>query len=427
MTGRFRYAGNGEVDGVLLEPKRPDSRTSLAPRLAQSVVVAVVTGYGIISILNVERELRGHTYLILICSAVVIALFTVQLTLTTPSARRWSPGRRALALGIQAVLTCIPMAWVDMGWGSMAAPLGGTILLLLPGRFAWPAFSLLPLGMLVWSITRGLELLDVAYFTIATALTGLVIYGLTWLQDLVREVHEARAEMARMAVTQERLRFARDLHDLLGYSLSAISLKCELIQRLVVANPERATAEVISVLGVSRQALADVRLVASGYRSMSLATEAESVAEVMAAADVDAVVDIDCGRLHPLVDTVLATALREGVTNILRHSKAQSCTIRAEIVEETVRLVLDNDGVSESGPSDPADRGSGLGNLDTRLTAIGGRLVAGPAPGGRFRLTAEAPLRPVSPVDQAEAPVPQTKRVAGITPAEAEAAGRPAA
>lgn len=426
MTGRFRYARKDGVDGVLPEPRHPDSRGSLAPGLAQSVVVAVLTGYGIISVLNVEHELRGRPHLFIPGMAVVIALFAVQLTLTTANARRWSPARRALALGVQLVLTCIPLAWMDIGWGSMAAPLGGTILLLLPGRYAWPAFSLLPLGMLVWTIAKGQEPLDVAYFVIATALTGLVIYGLTRLQDLVRDVHEARAEMARMAVTQERLRFARDLHDLLGYSLSAISLKCELIQRLVVANPERATAEVISVLGVSRQALADVRLVASGYRSMSLATEAESVAEVMAAADVDAVVDVDCGRLHPLVDTVLATALREGVTNILRHSKAQSCTIRAVIVEETVRLVLDNDGVSESRPSDSAHRGSGLGNLDIRLTAIGGRLTAGPAPGGRFRLTAEAPLRPVT-ADQAEVPEPQRNGVAGITPAAARDAGRSAA
>ncbi|AWZ04435.1 MULTISPECIES: histidine kinase [unclassified Streptomyces] len=432
MTGRFRTADNDLTQGAgQAESLSPDKRGRLsdilAPRLAQGIVITVLTGYGIMTLLNVEFALRGQTRDLLICVAGVLVLYGVQIVLTLPRARRWSTGRKCGALAVQTVLTFFPLVVLNTAWGSVAGPLSASILLLLPPRVAWPGFALITALVLGWGVNKGGgTVMDFAYLGISTALTGLVVYGLTRLTDLVREVHETRAEMARMAVTQERLRFARDLHDLLGYSLSAISLKCELVQRLVPANPERATTEIISVLQVSRQALADVRLVARGYRSMSLATEADSVADVMAAADVDAVVDVDCGRLHPLVDTVLATALREGVTNILRHSKAQSCTIRAEIVEETVRLVLDNDGVSESRPSDSVDRGSGLGNLDIRLTAIGGRLTAGPAPGGRFRLTAEAPLRPVT-VDQTEAPEPRRNGVAGITPAAVQDAGRPAA
>ena len=205
----------------------------------------------------------------------------------------------------------------------------------------------------------------------------------------------ARRDRELLAVLEDRDRIARDLHDLLGYSLSTITLKSELIHRLIPANPDRAREEVAGVLGVSRQALADVRLVASGYREMSLETEAEAVTEVMTAADVRVETDIDCGRLHPLVDTVLATALREGITNILRHSKVQSCEITAAVEGERVRLTLVNDGVTRQDRPRVADgcSGSGLGNLRTRLAEIGGTLTT-VTKDGRFRLVAEAPVRP---------------------------------
>jgi two-component system sensor histidine kinase DesK len=150
--------------------------------------------------------------------------------------------------------------------------------------------------------------------------------------------------------------------------------------------------------------------VASGYREMSLETEAAAVAEVMAAADVQVEADITCGRLHPLVDTVLATALREGVTNILRHSKVQSCAITAAVKGETVRLTLVNDGVvSQEAPrTGGGGSGSGLGNLRTRLTEIGGRLTTETTRDGRFRLVAEAPVKPVTvdAPDTGEPPCP---------------------
>ena len=381
MAGRFRASDNDLI------------RDLLAPRFAQGISTVVFAGYGVVTLLNVQNAVSSTLGLVL-CTVAVAALYTLQILLTSPRARRWSGRRRAAILVTQVALTFGPMVWLGIAWGSMAGPLAGSILLMLPGRIAWPCYGAVPLAILGWSASGGISALETGYYAVSTALTGLVIYGLTRLTDLVREVHETRAEMARMAVTQERLRFARDLHDLLGYSLSAITLKCELIHRLTPVNPERAREEVESVLGVARQALADVRLVASGYRDMSLAAEAESVAEVMAAADVETKVDVDCGRLHPLVDTVLATALREGVTNMLRHSKVQSCAITVRIEGEAVRLDLVNDGVVAQDRPDAPDRGSGLGNLRTRLAAIGGEMRTGVLTGNRFRLTAIAPLRP---------------------------------
>lgn len=128
---------------------------------------------------------------------------------------------------------------------------------------------------------------------------------------------------------------------------------------------------------------------------MSLCDEADSAAKVLVSAEVRVEVDMRVERLHPVVDTVLATALREGVTNILRHSKAEVCTIRATSGTETVLLTLVNDGVTDGGKPDARScGGSGLGNLRTRLTEIGGELTAGVDEDGLFRLDARAPLQP---------------------------------
>jgi two-component system sensor histidine kinase DesK len=294
---------------------------------------------------------------------------------------------------VQAILTYLPFLLFGLNWGSIAGPLSGSILLLLPGRVAWPLFGGVGASILVMALASGEGGVIVTYFVVSTMLGGLIIYGMARLSDLVAEVHASREEKARMAVAQERLRFARDLHDLLGYSLSAITLKSELIYRLVPTRPDRAREEISAVLHVSRQALADVRLVASGYRDMSLRVEAESAASILAAADIRAEVDICCAHLHPVVETTLATALREGITNILRHSKVQTCAITAVAEGETVRLTLVNDGVVEHRPASPHS-GSGLGNLRSRLTAIGGRVESGIRDDGRFQLLAEAPLRP---------------------------------
>ncbi|MEU3557694.1 sensor histidine kinase [Streptomyces fragilis] len=367
-----------------------------APRLAQAIIVVALVLYGTITVLNVVRTSPPAGELT-VCVGLVLALFGVQLAVSSPGARQWPPGRKALMLGLQALLTFAPLAWFGVSWGSMEGPLAASLLLTLPARYAWPSYGALIAFIPVYNLLAGAPIDLVVYYTLAGTLTGLVIYGLTRLTDLVREVHDTREELARMAVAQERLRFARDLHDLLGYSLSAITLKGELIQRLITTRPETARKEIASVLEVARQALADVRLVSSGYRDMSLTEEAESAGTVLAAADVRARVDVQCGRLHPVVDTVLATALREGVTNILRHSRVRVCAIEAAMDGETVRLRLTNDRPHEHGRifSDHSG-GSGLDNLRCRLAAIGGGLSAGLQDDGGFLLEVWAPLRPQS-------------------------------
>ncbi|MDX3380076.1 histidine kinase [Streptomyces niveiscabiei] len=360
------------------------------------IAVAVMCGYSAVLVLNVLWDDPGPARLVL-CVACVTALFCVQLLLLSPRARHRPLHHRVLTLAVQAALAFVPFLWFGVSWAPAAGVLGASLLLLLPRPLAWALFALVAAGTGGYAALLGLPLGAQVYAPLTTVLTGLVLHGLTLLTDLVREVHTARAELARTAVAQERRRISRDVHDLLGYSLSAITLKCELIHRLVPAQPGRALDEVESVLAVSRQAVADARLVASGYREMSLAAEAESAAEVLAAADIRTTVDIACGRLHPAVDTVLATTLREGVTNILRHSTARTCDIRAVRDGETVRLVLVNDGVLAKGRSG-GPRGCGLDNLRTRVDEVGGRLTAMVRDDGRFRLVAKVPVRPVTPM-----------------------------
>ncbi|MCX5141941.1 MULTISPECIES: sensor histidine kinase [unclassified Streptomyces] len=323
--------------------------------------------------------------------AVLAAVFVIQLVHSAPDANRAPAARKCLTLGTQALLTYLPVLFFGAQWGSMAGFLAGSLLLMLPTRAGWTLYGLVGVSMFLAPFLKGYPLVDTFYSGQSTLLTGLVVYGLSRLAELIQELHSARDEVARMAVTQERLRFARDLHDLLGYSLSAITLKSELIHRLIPKQPDRAMAEVEDVLSISRQSLADVRRVASGFRDMSLTQEIEIAESVLIAARVDVEVRVAISDISQRIENVLAAVLREAVTNVLRHSEAQRCVIEASQGADRVRLSVLNDG-TDPGHRDPSPHsGSGLGNLQLRLSEVGGSLVSGQKNNGGFQVRAEAP------------------------------------
>ncbi|GAA3234025.1 hypothetical protein GCM10020256_50590 [Streptomyces thermocoprophilus] len=262
---------------------------------------------------------------------------------------------------------------------------------MLPARLAWTLYGLIGLSMVVPPVVDHRPVIDAVYLPQSTLLTGLVIYGLSRLSALIREVVAARGELARMAVTEERLRFARDLHDLLGFSLSAITLKSELIVRLIPTHPARAVEEVEDVLSISRQSLSDVRRVASGMREMSLEQEVTSAESVLRAADIEVSKKVTPVRAGRQADTVLATVLREAVTNLLRHSRAGRCTIEVAEQGGRVRLSVCNDGVDPAYHDPSPHSGSGLGNLRTRIETVGGTLHSEVTGAGTFLLVAEVP------------------------------------
>ena len=363
--------------------------TNLAPTLARGIVVVVFGGFFLIAFLHVLYQNMGTGKLVLSVVYTIPLLWLQVFVFGRPQARL----RRSVAyaaLVAQAALVYLPLLQFQSAWLSLPGFLAGSVLLVLPPRLAWGTFALIVASMgLTQSQLTG-QPIDIAYTAVSTTITGLVVYGLTRLSSLITELHEARTELAHMAVAQERLRFARDLHDLLGYSLSAITLKSELTHRLVTKNPTKAQNELAEILDIARKALSDVRSVASGYRELSLDSESESARSVLLAADVDVTMEMDYGDLPTPIKTVLATVLREGITNVLRHSKAERCDISVRQAGGRVWLDIVNDGVHSSPP--PSDGGSGIRNLSARVAALDGHLVAGIEPDGRYGLHASAPL-----------------------------------
>jgi two-component system, NarL family, sensor histidine kinase DesK len=359
------------------------------PKLARAIVLAVLCSYVAVQVidqLTAPFHSRSEALAVGLPSLAVLFLLTV--SSTSAEAERWPRWRRIVMLLAVLLTTYLPMIVLGNVWGGMAGFAAGCSLLLLSGWVAWLGFGAVIGSMLVIPLLTHVGPYYTAYFTLATLVLGLVVFGMARLSLLIRYVHATRSELAQLAVMNERTRFARDLHDLLGFSLSAITLKAELIRRLVGSNPARARDELAEVLDIARQALADTRLVASGYRNISLSKEASSVTALLAAAGIDARVEINCGALDETVDTVLATVLREAVTNMLRHSAAQNCSIEAGQVGESIRLRVVNDGVLRSPASD--GHHGGLQNLSTRLEAVGGQITVKVCD-GQFDLLAEAP------------------------------------
>ncbi len=204
-----------------------------------------------------------------------------------------------------------------------------------------------------------------------------------------RELSEAREELARLAVSEERLRIARDLHDLLGHTLSLIALKSELAAKLLPGDPARAREEMSEVQQVTRQALTEVREAVQGYRRLAFADALEGARAALSAAGIDCRVETSAGELPEDVESVLAWAVREATTNVVRHSGACECAITLSGDREAVELRVDDDG---AGAANGAGDGSGLAGLAERALPLRGTLEAGARPGGGFRLRLTLPL-----------------------------------
>jgi two-component system sensor histidine kinase DesK len=203
------------------------------------------------------------------------------------------------------------------------------------------------------------------------------------------ELQASRRERARLAVADERDRIARDLHDLVGHSLSVIAVKTELARRLVTADPERADAELADIDTVVRRALSEVRQAVTNYRQPTLAGELASAQRAAASAGIDCRVDSPESWSLPVpVDGALAWTVREGVTNVLRHSHAATCRIYLSIVDKSAELKIVDDG---AGPTEPDRRGNGLAGLTERVQALGGSLSSGAGPTGGFMVHVQVP------------------------------------
>ncbi|MEU5221893.1 histidine kinase [Streptomyces toyocaensis] len=192
-------------------------------------------------------------------------------------------------------------------------------------------------------------------------------------------------------VVRERMRFARDLHDLLGPRLSAITLQCELAHRHLDRRPDTARDQLAQALAGLRDIVEEARRVAHGYHCLSLETELASNRELLESAGVETEVTLPGAVLPAPLQAVLATTVREAVANVLKHSRARRCRLAVETGNGAVRLSVTNDGVPR--PAPPAAPGLGLRSLAERVTAVGGTLAHTRVPPAHYLLQARFPLR----------------------------------
>jgi two-component system, NarL family, sensor histidine kinase DesK len=239
---------------------------------------------------------------------------------------------------------------------------------------------------------------DFLWTLLPVVIVGLATSGLRNRTMLLRELAIAREEVERLAANEERLRMARDMHDLTGQSLSMITLKSELAAKLVDRDPDRARDQMEEIAAVSRQTLHDIREAVSGYRRPTLAIETITARTTLTAAGIETRDDPRLitlsGTVDPDAEAALAWCLREAVTNVVRHSSARHCDITLSPNDGELVLTVTDDGrgMNQDGPG-----GSGLRGISERLAAVGGSLTITGAPG--FTLSAAVPARTLTPAN----------------------------
>lgn len=260
---------------------------------------------------------------------------------------------------------------------TIAAAFGlGALAVSNPIRKLVPGFA--AAVMLVAAVMITTEIFTVGLFLLLAAqVVGmpLVFRSEGYFVRLVRDRDRARANEARLAVAEERLRFSRDLHDALGQALSAMAVKSEVAAALAQAGDPRAVDEMMAVRSLAHEAHREVRKVVAGHRDADLATELEGAQSLLRSAGIRARVSGDPDAVPPLLASVFAWVVREAVTNVVRHSRARTCTITVTTSDAGVGLTIVNDGAtaSPSGINQPS--GTGLTGLRERLAAVGGTLA----------------------------------------------------
>jgi two-component system sensor histidine kinase DesK len=317
------------------------------------------------------------------------------------AARARPRARSALLLwGLLTALVCGFSLGYGPTWLWLFIGLSASAGMLLPMRPAFAVVVLLTLAPLALTVGTTGDLAGVDWpWLIALVLLvrglGVDMIGVARLGRAIGELHTARRELARLRVEEERLRLARDLHDLLGHTLAMITLKSELARQLITEDPARCAQELTEIEQVARQTLREVREAVAGYRQPRLESELDAARQLLAAAGITYEIAPPPGALPPEIAAVLAWTVREGVTNVIRHSRAHVCRIRLTQPPGAVGVEVINDGGPRPDPPSAERRGLGLAGLQERVTALGGQMEVGPlhqGGGDEFRLWVELPL-----------------------------------
>lgn len=231
---------------------------------------------------------------------------------------------------------------------------------------------------------------DAVVIVIVIAAVAIAMATYRRFLELVAELRRTRLQLARAAVAEERLRFSRDIHDLLGHSLLQIVLKAQVTRRLYPAGRTDVDADLHSIEQMARVALDEVRHAVTGYRQRALSEAIDAARSALADANVDVVVQASATALPPRAEEVLSWVVREAVTNVVRHAEARHCEITVQVGSGSAVLEVTDDGRGHGAPA--ARAGTGLVGIAERVSRVGGRLVTGPRPAGGFRLRATVPV-----------------------------------
>jgi two-component system, NarL family, sensor histidine kinase DesK len=325
---------------------------------------------------------------------VAMGIGVLQLRHSFAAARGERPRGWPWTLSGLALLVYLPMVRFGWDWAPMQYFVIASAPMVLRG---WPAAIAVAAPILgstaaasnqasIATMSAAQAAFFVAYWIAGLVAGAMALYGSVRLVRMAEELHDARAELAELAIGRERLRVSRDLHDLLGQSLSAVSLKGDLAKRLLHRDLPAARAEIEGLTQVARDALRDMRAVARDQHAASLRTETDAATALLSAAGIQARVDLDLPELPQRAEAVLAWVVREGVTNVLRHSEASTCSITGALRHGRVRLEIVNDGARP-----PTGGGSGLAGLGERARALAGSVSSDRTRDGRFRLAVELP------------------------------------
>lgn len=323
---------------------------------------------------------------------------------------------KALAASAVAIAVFLPMhfgfyrsplafrPWLVLGVAAVGYglipinPGGHTFLIYTCGMMAWafrPRLAVLVAALLMalmalefWWVMPNPRL-ALAWTSMAVMIGGLVLAGSLYSREKSRRNAELRLtqqEVARLAAMAERERIGRDLHDLLGHTLSLVAIKSELAGRLVDRDPAAAKAQMAEVEAVARQALSQVREAVVGIRATGLQAELAAARLALLSADVRLDQRIAPVELTPEAESVLALGLREAVTNILRHARARRVDVELSADAGGVRL-----GISDDGRGGSLEPNTGLAGMRERLAALGGELACDSTPGAGTRLVLSLP------------------------------------
>lgn len=397
--------------------------------------VVEITAVGLPSFQHVEARLAGWLFLT-VCGHALLCGVTASRALDWTRGSREQPVRPLVALGVvSGLLAAAVISLVEHGPGgdditAAAVTLfvgvlafgAGTIALGVRGRrHVLTVVAGFAAGAGAVSFALGLAG-PAALITAFVVLLGGGFLAFTsvfsvWLLDAVYELDAARETRTRLAVAEERLRFGRDLHDVLGRNLAVIALKSELAVQLARRERPEAVEQMTEVQRIARESQREVREVVRGYREADLGAELAGAQGVLTAAGVDCTVTGSATGLPPAVQSALGWVVREATTNVLRHGDARRCRVTLAPAGDQMVLTVENDGVERaaqalSGPpvagqGRTSAGGSGLAGLRERLAAVAGTLEAGLVDGGDgdlFRVVAEVPLPPAASGPSASPP-----------------------